>query len=103
MFDPSPALCYGLPRSFPNTDSCMNKRDAQTRIDTLRTAIRRHDYLYYVKDNPDISDSEYDRLFRELKSALRYAQKHNTKHHKGAVPHVREFSSDESDFSDKNT
>jgi DNA ligase (NAD+) len=66
MFDPSPALCYGLPRSFPNTDSCMNKRDAQTRIDTLRTAIRRHDYLYYVKDNPEISDSEYDRLFREL-------------------------------------
>ena len=47
--------------------------------------------------------SSRDRLFRELKSALRYAQKHNTKHHTGAVPHVREFSSDESDFSDKNS
>ncbi len=44
----------------------MNRRAAQTRIDTLRTAIRRHDYLYYVKDAPEISDSEYDRLFREL-------------------------------------
>jgi DNA ligase (NAD+) len=44
----------------------MNRRDAQTRIDALRTALRRHDYLYYVKDRPEISDTEYDRLFREL-------------------------------------
>ncbi len=36
------------------------------RIRELREAIRRHDYLYYVKDRPEISDSEYDRLFREL-------------------------------------
>lgn len=44
----------------------MNRRDAQTRINTLRTTLRRHDYLYYVKDRPEISDTEYDRLFREL-------------------------------------
>ncbi|MEK7294326.1 MAG: NAD-dependent DNA ligase LigA [Nitrospirota bacterium] len=44
----------------------MNRRDAQTRIDALRTALRRHDFLYYVKDRPEISDAEYDRLFREL-------------------------------------
>lgn len=44
----------------------MNRRDTQTRIDALRTALRRHDYLYYVKDRPEISDTEYDRLFREL-------------------------------------
>jgi len=40
--------------------------DAQKRIEQLRTEIRRHDYLYYVKDRPEISDAEYDRLFRDL-------------------------------------
>ena len=44
----------------------MDRRDAQARIDTLRNEIRRHDFLYYVKDRPEISDAEYDRLFREL-------------------------------------
>ena len=32
----------------------------------LRNEIRRHNYFYYVKDRPEISDSQYDRLFREL-------------------------------------
>lgn len=39
---------------------------AQRRIDDLRREIRRHDYLYYVKNRPRISDEEYDRLFHEL-------------------------------------
>ena len=37
-----------------------------SRLNALRDEIRHHDYLYYVKDHPDISDSQYDRLFREL-------------------------------------
>ena len=36
------------------------------RLEQLRQEIRRHDYLYYVKDRPEISDSEYDRLYKEL-------------------------------------
>src|SRR5919112_1031004 len=39
---------------------------ARERIETLREDIRRHDYLYYVKNRPEISDQAYDRLFGEL-------------------------------------
>ncbi|MEK7272719.1 MAG: NAD-dependent DNA ligase LigA, partial [Nitrospirota bacterium] len=35
-------------------------------LDWLRQEIRRHDYLYYVKARPEISDGEYDRLFKDL-------------------------------------
>ncbi len=36
------------------------------RITELREQLNRHSYLYYVQDNPEIPDSEYDRLYREL-------------------------------------
>ena len=36
------------------------------RVEELRTAIRRHNYRYYVLDDPQVSDIEYDRLMREL-------------------------------------
>ncbi len=38
------------------------------RIESLRTEIRRHDYLYYVAAAPEVSDLEYDRLLEELKA-----------------------------------
>jgi DNA ligase (NAD+) len=40
--------------------------EIQREIDELRAEIRRHDHLYYVLDSPEISDAEYDRLFRRL-------------------------------------
>ncbi|MEX5214123.1 MAG: NAD-dependent DNA ligase LigA [Nitrospiraceae bacterium] len=40
--------------------------DIRNRIESLRNEIRHHDYLYYVKDRPVVSDTEYDRLFRAL-------------------------------------
>ncbi len=36
-------------------------------IERLRKEIRRHDYLYYVLNQPKISDRRYDKLFAELK------------------------------------
>jgi len=44
----------------------MAHADILARLQALRDEIRHHDYLYYVKDRPDFSDSQYDRLFREL-------------------------------------
>ncbi|HET9708931.1 MAG TPA: hypothetical protein VFP39_11575, partial [Gemmatimonadales bacterium] len=32
----------------------------------LRRLLERANYAYYVLDRPDMSDAEYDRLFREL-------------------------------------
>ncbi|MCB1036252.1 MAG: NAD-dependent DNA ligase LigA, partial [Acidobacteria bacterium] len=39
---------------------------ARSRVEELRRQIRHHDYLYYVRDAPEIEDADYDRLFREL-------------------------------------
>ncbi len=41
--------------------------DAAARLEALRTAIRHHDFLYYVQDAPAISDADYDELYRELR------------------------------------
>lgn len=45
----------------------LSEHDAAAYIEELRREIRRHDYLYYVKDRPVISDGAYDRLFETLK------------------------------------
>jgi len=37
------------------------------RKDTLHKLINKYNYLYYTADKPEVTDSEYDRLFRELK------------------------------------
>ena len=38
----------------------------KTEIDNLRKTLEYHSYKYYVEDSPEISDYEYDALFREL-------------------------------------
>ena len=45
----------------------LSRSAASNYIDKLRREIRRHDYLYYVKDRPEISDEDYDRLHDTLK------------------------------------
>jgi DNA ligase (NAD+) len=41
---------------------------AHARLAWLRREIERHNHLYYVLDAPEISDAEFDALFRELQS-----------------------------------
>ena len=36
-------------------------------IEKLREELRRHEYLYFVKDDPEISDVKFDRMMEELK------------------------------------
>ena len=40
----------------------------KNKIEKLRAEIRKHDYLYYVLNQPEISDRQYDKLFFELKN-----------------------------------
>lgn len=40
---------------------------AKNKIEQLREQIRRHDYLYYTLNQPEISDQKYDKLLAELK------------------------------------
>jgi len=42
-------------------------KDLIKQIERLRKEIRRHDYRYYVLNQPKISDRQYDKLFAELK------------------------------------
>jgi len=44
----------------------MTREEAKKRIEELRKLIEYHNYRYYVLDNPEISDEEYDKLYREL-------------------------------------
>ncbi len=39
----------------------------QKEIDRLRHEIRHHEYRYYVVDDPEITDAQFDRLMNELK------------------------------------
>ncbi|MFA5628930.1 MAG: NAD-dependent DNA ligase LigA [Dehalococcoidales bacterium] len=44
----------------------MKTNDIQFEIENLRAKINRHNHLYYVLDNPEISDAEYDGLMQKL-------------------------------------
>jgi len=46
----------------------MNKDQPQTEIQKLRKELTHHAYRYYVLDDPEISDAEYDRMFRKLQA-----------------------------------
>jgi DNA ligase (NAD+) len=44
------------------------RTDARAEINHLRDEINRHNYRYYVLDDPELTDAEYDRLMRRLEA-----------------------------------
>ncbi len=46
----------------------MTQAEAQKRADELHRLIEHHNYRYYVLDDPEVPDAEYDRLMRELET-----------------------------------
>ncbi len=51
---------------FPDVQAMSDLEQARKRVQQLRAEVDRHNYLYYVLDDPKIPDADYDRLFREL-------------------------------------
>ena len=47
----------------------MDKKDKKIdkKIEALREKIRHHEYRYYVLDDPEISDADFDKMMNELK------------------------------------
>ena len=45
-----------------------SSKDARQKVDALRDQIRYHEHRYYVLDDPEISDAEFDRLMNELRA-----------------------------------
>ena len=43
-------------------------QEAQVKAEELRSQVNYHDYLYYAKDAPEVSDAEYDELMRRLRA-----------------------------------
>jgi DNA ligase (NAD+) len=46
----------------------MEPEKDKERIEKLRAEINHHNYRYYVLDDPEVADAEYDGLMRELKA-----------------------------------
>ena len=42
-------------------------KDVEKKIEDLREKIRHHEYLYYVLDQPEVSDLDFDKLMRQLR------------------------------------
>ncbi|MGM0556957.1 MAG: NAD-dependent DNA ligase LigA [Myxococcota bacterium] len=52
---------------FEDVDE-LSEDDAREQVEQLREALEHHDYCYYVKASPVISDRAYDELFRRLQA-----------------------------------
>jgi len=74
----------------------MDTKQADERVSRLRKELEYHNYRYYVLDDPEISDAEYDALMRELEQLEeRYPQFRslNSPTQRVGAPPLEEFGS----------
>jgi DNA ligase (NAD+) len=57
-----------MPFKKPQQKSLFEQEKPLEVLQELRRKVAEHQKLYYEEDSPAISDSEYDELFRELKT-----------------------------------
>ncbi len=55
-----------LPADEKKRLRALSRDEAAKKIEELRDDIRHHNYLYYVKNEPEISDAQYDKLVKKL-------------------------------------
>src|SRR5690606_21095067 len=55
-------------KTHHNSHMTSQPAGAAEEISRLRDEIRKHEHLYYVLDQPEISDAEYDQLMRRLQA-----------------------------------
>ena len=48
--------------------STIKLQEAKERVDDLRKQIEHHSFCYYVLERPEVSDAEFDELYRELQN-----------------------------------
>src|SRR6266436_1002100 len=84
--DPSARLRAGSPRRRSPAGACLTPRpsptvpdeynlldmaraskDVENKVEDLRDRIRHHEYRYFVLDDPEISDYDFDKLVEQLK------------------------------------
>lgn len=65
--EPSPdnRFVWDTPADLTPVDE-LDEQDAEREVEQLREAVHYHDYRYYTKNDPILSDSAYDRLFERL-------------------------------------
>ncbi|WP_061246813.1 NAD-dependent DNA ligase LigA [Leptospira noguchii] len=55
-----------MPKKKEDSQKTLSEKEAKGLIVKLSDKIRHHQYLYYVKNDPKISDFDFDQLFRQL-------------------------------------
>jgi DNA ligase (NAD+) len=59
---------YSLSKEYLDEGSAIRQQSADQQINELRQLIVYHEYRYYIKHDPVISDYEYDQLYKQLEA-----------------------------------